>query len=755
MDLSNTVALFRGNCRSILMKAGHEAGKVDSVTNVVLCKGFTDLCEEFRANNPKLELSAVQVKSDISKYNAFFSNIELENWTSAAIRVFYRWLVIEHKSKLVLQHPTVGKMTVQIKVKIPGRSITLTEALNETPSRIHFVVRSPAGTNPGDKVAIGLLREQYKEFNLMATQIVEKLPNGAHVSRGIRVQADSDIVSDPKFGVRVEMRTEETGERKRVICRSKEARSCGMVIEVDGSPYVIGVMMHPIMSELFARKNIASEDDDEDVVLPQAEQAEEKVERQRQQQREQAEQERLQQREQAEQERLQQREQAEQERLQQREQAERQRQQEQTERKRQQEQEQIEAEQRRQQHNAEGQRQQEQEQAERDRQGQEHAERQRHQQEEQAEHERQQQEEQAERQRQQEQEHAEQRQKGQGRQQLDQHGPWQDIDVACIECNQPLTYSAYMQELYVFIGLTELPGWCLQCGQRDRQEDEWVDATRKIQWQLAVDARQEKKLECSECALTYTISAEQQQRFVYLTGGTVDHSPWCYNCGDRDGQEDQWETKNYRQRPQCLTKECSEDELDDSETELPVEDTNPQSAVRDAQGAEWIDVRRIRRRQLAEDAKQSQSLAQPPDLQGRKRKINRARARHAAAGASSLRETWTKGWAAAPDGGTPMSAEDEADDEEIAVSPPRDRLYEVLLEDTKLGITTRSECGVLVITTVANGSNASRVGVLPGSVIMAVAGRDVCGIAHTAAMKLIRDAPRPFSMTLRDTAKEK
>ena len=79
MDLSNTVALFRGNCRSILMKAGHEAGKVDSVTNVVLCKGFTDLCEEFRANNPKLELSAVQVKSDISKYNAFFSNIELEN----------------------------------------------------------------------------------------------------------------------------------------------------------------------------------------------------------------------------------------------------------------------------------------------------------------------------------------------------------------------------------------------------------------------------------------------------------------------------------------------------------------------------------------------------------------------------------------------------------------------------------------------------------------------------------------------------
>ena len=104
-------------------------------------------------------------------------------------------------------------------------------------------------------------------------------------------------------------------------------------------------------------------------------------------------------------------------------------------------------------------------------------------------------------------------------------------------------------------------------------------------------------------------------------------------------------------------------------------------------------------------------------------------------GASGRREAWTKGWAANPGGGTPISAEKEADDKEIAVSPPRDRLYDVLFEDTKLGITTRSECGVLVIT--------------------AVAGRGVCGMAHTAAMKLIRDAPRPFSMTLRDTAKEK
>ena len=45
--------------------------------------------------------------------------------------------------------------------------------------------------------------------------------------------------------------------------------------------------------------------------------------------------------------------------------------------------------------------------------------------------------------------------------------------------------------------------------------------------------------------------------------------------------------------------------------------------------------------------------------------------------------------------------------------------------DTTLGITTRRECGMLVISAVASVSNAGRVGVLPGSVIMAVAGRDV------------------------------
>jgi len=95
-------------------------------------------------------------------------------------------------------------------------------------------------------------------------------------------------------------------------------------------------------------------------------------------------------------------------------------------------------------------------------------------------------------------------------------------------------------------------------------------------------------------------------------------------------------------------------------------------------------------------------------------------------GASGRREAWTKGWAATPGGGTPISAEKEADDKEIAVSPPRDRLYDVLFEDTKLGITTRSECGVLVITAVANESNASRVGVLPGSIIRARHGAYRC-----------------------------
>ena len=82
--MSNTVALFRGNLRSSVLKARHDGAKVDNVTNAVLCKGFTNLCEEFRATHPDLELSAVQVKSDVSKYNALFSNIELKNWTSAA-----------------------------------------------------------------------------------------------------------------------------------------------------------------------------------------------------------------------------------------------------------------------------------------------------------------------------------------------------------------------------------------------------------------------------------------------------------------------------------------------------------------------------------------------------------------------------------------------------------------------------------------------------------------------------------------------
>ena len=111
--------------------------------------------------------------------------------------------------------------------------------------------------------------------------------------------------------------------------------------------------------------------------------------------------------------------------------------------------------------------------------------------------------------------------------------------MACIECNQPITYSARIQESYVFGGYTEVPGWCQQCGQWNGQEDERLTATRKIRWQLAVDARQGKELQCSECVRTYTIFAEKQQRFAFLTGGTADHSPWCYNCGDRDDQEDQ------------------------------------------------------------------------------------------------------------------------------------------------------------------------------------------------------------------------
>ena len=65
------------------------------------------------------------------------------------------------------------------------------------------------------------------------------------------------------------------------------------------------------------------------------------------------------------------------------------------------------------------------------------------------------------------------------------------------------------------------------------------------------------------------------------------------------------QTKNARQRPQWETEECSEEDASSGETELPVEDTNPQSVVRDAQDGEWINVRRIRRRQLAEGARQT------------------------------------------------------------------------------------------------------------------------------------------------------
>ena len=75
--------------------------------------------------------------------------------------------------------------------------------------------------------------------------------------------------------------------------------------------------------------------------------------------------------------------------------------------------------------------------------------------------------------------------------------------------------------------------------------------------------------------------------------------------------------------------------------------------------------------------------------------------------------------------------------------------------DIKLGITTRSKCGLLVITTVENGSNAARLGVSCGSVVMAVDGRDVCGMAFSAAMQLIRGAPRHMSMTLRRAADER
>ena len=63
---------------------------------------------------------------------------------SVVFEFFYRWLVSAHKSKLVMKHPTLGNMTAQIKVKVQP-----SKALNKTPSRIQFVVRSPAGTNPG------------------------------------------------------------------------------------------------------------------------------------------------------------------------------------------------------------------------------------------------------------------------------------------------------------------------------------------------------------------------------------------------------------------------------------------------------------------------------------------------------------------------------------------------------------------------------------------------------------------------------
>ena len=236
--ISSTLALYRRDVRNVWEKNG-KGKNVEAATNAALFAAATSLCEDFREGNPQLELSPVQAKGDQDEplRNVFFFNVEIENWPQEAIRAFYRWMVSVQGSRMIVQHPTAGKVTVKVQVKASGaRSVTLQDALEEP---IVFMVKTPAGCVPDDKKVVQLVEDQFRDFGARAKQLVQPQPNGAGRSQGVQVEADRAILSDPRFM----FRRVSSVERAECIKRSTNPATCGLQLETDQGMFVVPIQM--------------------------------------------------------------------------------------------------------------------------------------------------------------------------------------------------------------------------------------------------------------------------------------------------------------------------------------------------------------------------------------------------------------------------------------------------------------------------------------------------------------------------------
>ncbi len=131
-----------------------------------------------------------------------------------------------------MQHPTAGKVTVTVQVEDQGaRSITLEDALKEPPPRFSFTVRTHAGYVPHDT-----------DLQVLIQQIVEHQSNGADRSLGVRVEAEWERMSDPRFGVC----SAANAEGKKCIVQSANPAACGLSVQLSaGGAYVVSIGMSP------------------------------------------------------------------------------------------------------------------------------------------------------------------------------------------------------------------------------------------------------------------------------------------------------------------------------------------------------------------------------------------------------------------------------------------------------------------------------------------------------------------------------
>ena len=85
-------------------------------------------------------------------------------------------------------------------------------------------MRTQAGCVPNDTDLQVLIQQQFKTFKPQTKQIVQHLSNGACRSHGVRVKAEWEIMSDPRFGVC----RAANAEGKECILRNANPAACGL-----------------------------------------------------------------------------------------------------------------------------------------------------------------------------------------------------------------------------------------------------------------------------------------------------------------------------------------------------------------------------------------------------------------------------------------------------------------------------------------------------------------------------------------------